>query len=92
MPNNVGDENLEQDQQKDNDKNDQSQNATDDDHDDSEILAEILVAKKKRNGKNYYRVKWVGYKKTTWVAEEDIGEGLIVELYTKYTSFEHTSI
>ncbi|CAC5414433.1 unnamed protein product [Mytilus coruscus] len=82
LPNNVNDENLEQDKQNDTDKNDQTQSETDDD---SEFLAEKLVAKKKRNGKNLYRVKWVGYKKTTWVAEEDIGEGLLVEFYTKYT-------
>ncbi|CAC5417671.1 unnamed protein product [Mytilus coruscus] len=71
LPNNVDDENLEQDKQNDTDKNDHTQSETDDD---SDFLAEKLVAKKKRNGKNYYSVKWVGYKKTTWVAEEDIGE------------------
>ncbi|CAG2200816.1 unnamed protein product [Mytilus edulis] len=82
LPNNVDDPNLGQDNQNDIDDNDQTQSETDND---SEFLAEKLVAKKKRNGKNYYRVKWVGYKKTTWVAEEDIGEGLLVEFYTKYT-------
>ena len=54
-------------------------------NDDEEFQAEKLVAKRKGNGKNYYRVKWVGYKKTTWVPEEDIGEGLLVDLYTKST-------
>ncbi|CAC5373752.1 unnamed protein product [Mytilus coruscus] len=56
LPNNVDDENLEQDKQNDTDKDDQTQSETDDD---SEFLAEKLVAKKKKNGKNYYRVKWV---------------------------------
>lgn len=75
---------------KNNDKNDdkdKDNNGIDNDNDDDqdEFLAEKLVAKRKRNGKNYYRVKWVGYKRTTWVPEEDIGEGLLVDFYTKYT-------
>lgn len=37
--------------------------------DNDEFLAEKLVAKRKRNGKIFYRVKWVGYKTSTWVPE-----------------------
>ena len=33
------------------------------------------------NGKYYYRVKWVGYAKTSWRPEEDIGEGLLIEYH-----------
>ncbi|VDI65535.1 Hypothetical predicted protein [Mytilus galloprovincialis] len=53
--------------------------------DDNDFIAEKLLAKKRRQGKNYYKVKWVGYKKTTWEPEENIGEGLLVEFYTKFT-------
>lgn len=52
---------------------------------DNDFVAEKLLAKKRRQGKNYYKVKWVGYKKTTWEPEENIGEGLLVEFYTKFT-------
>ena len=58
----------------------------------TQILTQIKMLKqmmKKILGRematNYYRVKWVGYKKATWVPEEDIGEGLLIEFYTKYT-------
>ncbi|VDI68391.1 Hypothetical predicted protein [Mytilus galloprovincialis] len=58
----------------------------DETHDeDNDFVAEKLFAKKRRHGKNYYKVKWVGYKKTTWDPEEIIGEGLLVEFYTKFT-------
>ena len=67
-------------------QNDDNNNNDEESHDDQEFQAEKLVAKRKRNGKNYYRVKWVGYKKTTWVPEEDIAEGLLVDYYTKYTN------
>ncbi|VDI82878.1 Hypothetical predicted protein [Mytilus galloprovincialis] len=52
---------------------------------DNDFIAEKLLAKKRRQDKNYYKVKWVGYKKTTWEPEENIGEGLLVEFYTKFT-------
>ena len=55
---------------------------------DNDFIAEKLLAKKRRQCKNYYKVKWVGYKKTTcktWEPEENIGEGLLVEFYTKFT-------
>ena len=70
------------------DKNDiDIENSVDfqDDQNDSQFLAEKLLAMKRQNGTNFYRVKWVGYKKTTWIPEEDIGEGLLTEFYTKHT-------
>lgn len=48
-------------------------------------MTEKLLAKRRRNGQNFYRVKWVGYKKTTWIPENDIGEGLLVEFHNKFT-------
>ncbi|CAC5371569.1 unnamed protein product [Mytilus coruscus] len=39
---------------------------------DNDFIAEKLLAKKRRQGKNFYKVKWVGYKKTTWEPEENI--------------------
>ncbi|CAG2235679.1 unnamed protein product [Mytilus edulis] len=47
---------------------------------DNDFIAEKLLAKKRRQGKNYYKVKWVGYKKTTWEPEENIGEAIICNL------------
>lgn len=38
-------------------------------------MPEKLLAKRVRNGENFYRVKWVGFPKTTWIPEKDIGEG-----------------
>lgn len=38
-------------------------NEDSDENDDNQCLAEKLLSKRKRNGKNYYRVKLVGYKK-----------------------------
>ena len=63
--------------------NDETDNEQVDDND--QFLADKLLAKKKINGKTHYRVKWVGYSKTTWVPEEDIGEGLLIEYHNKYT-------
>lgn len=37
-------------------------NEDSDENDDNQCLAEKLLGNRKRNGKNYYRVKWVGYK------------------------------
>ncbi|CAC5403721.1 unnamed protein product [Mytilus coruscus] len=66
-------------------KNEVSDNEQDENSNDPEFLAEKLTAKKRRNGKIFYKVKWLGYKQTTWVPEEDIGEGLLVDFYTKFT-------
>ena len=40
---------------------------------------------KRMNGKSFYKVEWLGYKKTTWKPEENIGEWLLVDFYTKHT-------
>ena len=63
----------------------ESSQSNDEKDDENEFLAEKFIAKRKRNGKNFYRVKWVGYKRTSWVPDEDIGEGLLVGFYTKHT-------
>ena len=55
------------------------------DDDDDNFEAEKLLGKKRSDGKNYYRVKWVGFKKTTWEPEENIGDGLLTEFYTRFT-------
>lgn len=62
-----------------------NQNENDELNDDYQFEAEKLVAKKRQNGQNFYRVKWVGYKKTTWIPEKDIGEGLLVDFHNKHT-------
>ncbi|VDI21564.1 Hypothetical predicted protein [Mytilus galloprovincialis] len=61
----------------------QQNDETNDEHND--FIAEKLLAKKRRQGANYYKVKWVGYKKTPWEPEENIGEGLLIEFNTKFT-------
>lgn len=87
---NVGNNDNINNRQDDNDTQDlqsQSQTMTDDNAqiDENVFEAEKLVARRRRNGENFYRVKWLGYKKTTWVPEKDIGEGLLVDFYTKHT-------
>ena len=68
-----------------NDVQNQAEAPESNDDSDNQFLAENLLAKRKRNGKNYYRVKWVGYSKTSWVPEEDIGEGLLKAYYSSHT-------
>ena len=62
-----------------NEHNDNTEN------DETDFEVEKLLAKKRRQGKNMYKVKWVGYKKTSWEPEENIGEGLLREFYTRHT-------
>ncbi|VDI24907.1 Hypothetical predicted protein [Mytilus galloprovincialis] len=79
--NDVQNDNIDR-SQNDNAQMQQNDEAYDENND---FIAEKLLAKKRRQGKNYYKVKWVGYKKTTWEPEENIGEGLLVESNTKFT-------
>lgn len=46
---------------------------------------EKILAKQRRQGKGYYRIKWVGFKETTWEPEENLSSALIREFTIQCT-------
>ena len=46
-----------------------------------------ILKRKMKDGKAYYKIKWVGHKDRTWEPAENIPEGLKTEFHMKYTNF-----